>query len=120
MTRPDIEAIQARADAAPAGPWFVGLRKKDDSADFPFYVMAEDGEGSLAAVFTRATDEALDLKAAEFVASARHDIPDLLNYVRQLENELATLRHWKEQHDKTIAKRKLDALNARQANRRRV
>jgi hypothetical protein len=49
MTQPiDLDAIEARANAASYGPWGIELRKDDDPADFPFFIMAEDWEISVA------------------------------------------------------------------------
>lgn len=78
VTRPDIDAIEARADAATPGPWDVAM----DCVTAPTC-----GE------ILRITGwpEVGDVDA-EFIAHAREDVPDLLAYVRDLE---AKLRRWR-------------------------
>jgi hypothetical protein len=93
-TRPDIEAIRKRVEAATCGPWCAIIPPDDkDPADFPY-----DGYGELR---TMATDERdgfdLILKVddfdkqdanLEFCAHAITDIPDLLAYIADLEQRL--------------------------------
>jgi hypothetical protein len=88
VTTLDLDAIEARANAASYGPWGIELRKEDDPTDFPFYVMGEDWEVSVAAIFIRGTEHPQDLADAEFIAHARDDIPALVQRVRELQDAL--------------------------------
>ncbi len=120
MTRPDIEAIAARAAAATEGPWddlwfgpdtLVGYRA-DAALEWPNYsdkqsplwrrggqVLGEDdhtlylGPG---AAFTP-----LD---ATFIAHARTDVPALVAYVEELEAELLRFEEPPETREEKTAK----------------
>lgn len=79
MTRPDLTAIQQRADAATEGPWRAHRHrlfvcKEDGSPATGMSVGAWPGVGS-----THLEQD------AEFCAAARTDIPALLAYVAELE-----------------------------------
>ena len=75
MTRPDIEAILARAEETTPGPWRAAARGNHPDA----LIVATDG-----------TAKAICMaNTARFVAAARTDIPELCAYAVQLERELA-------------------------------
>lgn len=89
----DLDAIQARADAATPGPWTVeegagaeGLRdgwweyeRRACNVETDLEFVTTDGDGMGAS--SRAD--------AEFIAHARTDVPALIAEVRRLRDELA-------------------------------
>lgn len=85
MTKPDLDAIRARVEAATYGPWAV----IDD--DGPSVVVS--GAGLTHSIdFLLATDgKERGWADAEFVAHAREDVPALLAYIEQLESDLKTV-----------------------------
>ena len=73
MTRPDLDAIRARCDAATPGPWRLkGLEIHGDSKPGRCGLLIYDEGGH-------------DKKDARFIAHARTDIPALLAYIDELE-----------------------------------
>lgn len=85
--RPDLEAIRARCEAAEPGPWWIEPHWVGE--DWPKRVLAQDPNRSY-----RRTIICDDFGyAAErdhiFIASARTDIPALLDYVEHLERKVA-------------------------------
>lgn len=77
MTRPDLDAIGTRAEAALEGPWtweaYSETLGNINGDGFPVASMV-DGDD------------------AAFIAAAREDVPALLAYVRELEGSLAALQ----------------------------
>ena len=95
----DLDAIEARANAATDGPWrhgnwsdHLGDRRVISGGDGCYEVERLD--------IMRAHD-------AEFIAHARGDVPDLVAKVRRLTEEAATQREWFEAAD-AAAERRLD------------
>lgn len=95
MTRPDLDAIRARCDAATPGPWKVQdhdgwywVVVKDDDEDDGWMSDAVFDDGSAGAEYA-ATCKPHD---REFLVAARTDIPALLAYVDELEREIAELK----------------------------
>jgi hypothetical protein len=82
--RPDLEAIQARVDAADKGPW----------GEHSLYVHNATGAVVAALDWNAATrEEYEELKAnSKFISHARTDVPALLAYVAELEGERDVLR----------------------------
>jgi len=80
--QPDIDAIEARVNAAVPGPWTV-----DERANMGFDI--DPTEPGIRGQFERLAD-------AEFVAHAREDIPALLTYICALGAERDALKphHW--------------------------
>lgn len=82
MTRPDLDAITARADAATVGPWIPR-------------------NGTPTSVWKKSADTWTDLALAryidpydaDFIAAARTDVPVLVEYVRALEAAIADAPH---------------------------
>lgn len=83
MTRPDLEAIEARANGATPGPWWRAHHAAWEVEAPPNQVVADCG-----------TVDAASLDA-RFIAAARADIPTLVAYARELEAVLRapTLAH---------------------------
>jgi len=80
MTRPDLDAIRARCDAATPGPWRLkGLEIHGDSKPGRCGLLIYDEGGH-------------DKKDARFIAHARTDIPALLAYIDMLEHMLSEER----------------------------
>ncbi|MFH8380672.1 hypothetical protein ACH4E7_06980 [Kitasatospora sp. NPDC018058] len=77
----DLDAIQARADAATDGPWTV------DDSEIEADIIAASG-------WIARTDSEFseDRANAEFIAAARTDVEQLLARVRELEAETERLR----------------------------
>lgn len=79
----DVDAIEARADAATAGPW-----KEWATNDDPSVVYFEDGAAFHIARFTGWNNHYPD---RAFVANARTDVPRLCAEVRRLRAALAAV-----------------------------
>jgi hypothetical protein len=84
MSRPDLDAIEARANAATLGPW----------------MQPEEGQGSRTrvcdqwhSVVLSTTPRDQGSANAEFIAHARTDIPALVDYARRLEEAVAGLEY---------------------------
>jgi hypothetical protein len=84
--RPDIEAIEARVNAATPGPWTF-----DESTGGLFFGSGAAGDASFDtdAVLPMYDDEERDA-VATFMANARTDVPALIAYVRELEAQVAS------------------------------
>ena len=88
-TRPDIEQIQARAEAATPGPWewatdkgapdYVQLYSTAEIDEYEADILSADGGG----------DVLLSAADADFIAHARTDISDLLAAIDELTAQLA-------------------------------
>ena len=86
MRRPDLNAIQKRADAASAGPWVrwqghleVMARPKENTRG------CFRGGEEIADFETPNGTQTQSLRNIRFVAAARKDVPELVAYCRQLE-----------------------------------
>ena len=86
LTPEELDAIEARANAATAGPWFAddwyGPLADDDDAPLGGDVVGNSGVPLVANVQACAADQA-------FIAAARTDIPRLVATVRDLWELLA-------------------------------
>ncbi|MFE2407045.1 hypothetical protein ACFXDE_01740 [Kitasatospora sp. NPDC059408] len=98
MTQPlDLNAIQARLDAATGGPWT--LRDDLDGHGYPGHLWVlqspDDGPGENHIVIS------IGIKAdGEFIEAARTAVPDLLARVRDLEAAQPTT-YWLAEYDGT-------------------
>ena len=88
MTRPDLDAIRARCDAATPGPWKAVAYWHDGPMSD---VMSPSGEPFCCVSFEK-PDAALEDATAQFIAAARTDIPALLAYIDELERDLLNER----------------------------
>lgn len=82
MTEIDLEAIEARANAATEGPWII---KKSVMAEAE--IVGNDGEAVVQADGETGV-ASFELKDGEFIAHARTDIPALIAEVRRLRERL--------------------------------
>lgn len=88
MTRPDLDAIRARAEAATEGPW-----EADDNQPFSFELQGIFAPTRKRYVLKVDFDEQPEnMSDAEFIAASRTDVPDLLAYIEQLEARIDTVR----------------------------
>jgi hypothetical protein len=91
MTNINLDAIEARANAATQGPWwddaYIGEDPYDDP-DSPFVQVGTVRWGASDVEIPAALQQKRD---AEFMAAAREDIPALIARVRELEEALARL-----------------------------
>lgn len=98
MTRPrllDLDAIQARADAATAGPWaWKATGEKDGSwavglvcDDEENYLSGELEHGQGIVVEGICDGISTGFADAAFIAHARMDIPDLVAEIKRLRGE---------------------------------
>jgi hypothetical protein len=86
MSALDLGAIQARADAAPRGPWYVVYSSFEDEAS----IRQEEADGQRRRgdyVEIAETSQCADDNSptAEFIAHAREDVPALIARIRELE-----------------------------------
>lgn len=91
MTDLDLDAIEARANAATAGPWRVwsGSRVEHKSAvETAWSHDADGGDTELVADCCPTAD-------AAFIAHSRTDIPALVTEIRRLRAEVERLARWK-------------------------
>ncbi|KQU49266.1 hypothetical protein ASG84_26305 [Rhodococcus sp. Leaf278] len=90
MNGEELAAIEARANAASAGPWQTftsGVANGDH-----WYVW-DNSTGSIAQISSNdGTNEESRQPDAEFIAHARDDIPTLLAAVRERDNAVARVR----------------------------
>ncbi|MFD5916203.1 hypothetical protein ACFVYP_06915 [Kitasatospora sp. NPDC058201] len=82
----DLDAIQARCNAATNGPWTLHDALNGDGFPGHLWVVEnlDDGPGDHHVLINIGTRD-----DAEFIARARTDVPALLARVRQLETDLA-------------------------------
>lgn len=95
----DLMAIRQRAEAAVPGPWESvehGVRPEDGPTAFRI-VSEEAGTVAFTYGYSKASSD-----AADFIAHARTDIPDLLDRIKALEGVLMTARTALEQATKVI------------------
>lgn len=101
MTRPDIAAIRARADAATGGPWLWEDWDQDDGPNEfaltapPETWVSEFGDRLFPNLRNRIItedDHEITLADREFIAAARADVPALCDYIKQVEAERDALQ----------------------------
>jgi len=86
MTDLDLDAIQARADAATDGPWTLHRTSTlYINGHTGYYLRRDDQPGQIFPLTCLPGD-------AEFIAHARQDVPDLVAEIRRLRAELADVR----------------------------
>ena len=104
MTDLDLDAIEARADAATDGPWVVKHEPawEADNVQHPdvITVGAQMWEGddepmTVCLVSTDYEDDPVDvLLDAEFIAHARTDVPALVAALREARAKVEAMRSW--------------------------
>lgn len=104
MTDLDLDAIEARANAATDGPWVVKHEPawEADNVQHPDVITvgaqmweADDEPMTVCLVSTDHEDDPVDvLLDAEFIAHARTDVPALVAEVRRLREESAKATAW--------------------------
>ena len=88
MTRPDIDAIRKRCEAATPGPWRKTSHYYGDGC-----CNIWSGEGTDCPVVRECESGGVILRNdAEFISNARTDIPALLEYVAELEHRVDELQ----------------------------
>jgi hypothetical protein len=87
----DLEEIERRANAATPGPWGFSRDEKRYLLDETTDVVGEVAPGSTGAAITVFAVATGALEDADFIASARTDVPALIARVRELEAELDEL-----------------------------
>ena len=101
----DIDAIEARENAATPGPWYSDNSDNMDDAGNHYSVMYGDG-WYLARVW-KDLKQSNCVADAAFIASARQDVPALCAEVRELraalERARALAEKWKFSESKDIA-----------------
>jgi hypothetical protein len=88
MTEDDLKAIEARANAATPGPWAIVY---DGSSDWSIGPQPDPQGLSVAGVWKSGWSDG-NPPDAEFIASARTDVPLLVAEVRRLSAENAEMR----------------------------
>lgn len=88
MTKLDIEAIKARAEAATEGPWEVS----SEGPGYPVGIFSRLGTKSARTVIYPDDDYETGEPDLEFIAHAREDIPALLTYIDELEAQIERVR----------------------------
>ena len=84
MKKEELEAIKRRCDAATAGPWRV---------EHGINVICADGKTATGATGTDAEYwHNRDKSNAEFIAHARTDIPNLIEEIEKLQEQVSELR----------------------------
>ena len=87
MTRPDLDAIRARCDAATPGPWRVDGSTYDEGCNEHLAPYGLEGPNERL-IWSSGGGEYShpDMGTAQFIAHARADIPALLAYIEELES----------------------------------
>jgi hypothetical protein len=83
---PELEAIEARCEAASPGPWRSLIEGRDHWSGDDF-IRVSDSDGQPDMYVSRATDEGLRPASPhdlDFIAAARHDVPRLVAEIRRL------------------------------------
>lgn len=90
MTPAELDAIEARANAASAGPWtYCGCGKcAQVSMEKGPIVMVGIGARDVSYTCGEGVDDASRLLNAEFCAHARQDVPALVAEVRRLQGAI--------------------------------
>jgi hypothetical protein len=136
MTRPDLDAIRARCDAATRGPWSVSTLTYPNGTTVvesiigvsePQWSDYGEGEGEwytdrLTLVETDAGVYGPTMPDAQFIAYARTDIPALLAYIEELEGRVTYIvgeTEWA--HRIAVAEQRfVDEYDARKAAEREI
>lgn len=98
MTPEQLNEIEQRAKAATEGPWVVTTCRCEHSGLKPSEhgVLATKTSGMLADFCESLNDE----NDAEFIASARADVPQLVAEVRRLQGQIAAVKEALSRHPK--------------------
>jgi hypothetical protein len=88
----NLDEIEARANAATPGPWGFSRDEKRYLLDETTDVVGEVAPGSTGAAITVFAVATGALEDADFIASARTDVPALIARVRELEAECERLK----------------------------
>jgi hypothetical protein len=80
MTDEELNAIEARANAAMAGPWFSYYAGSSD-----WVIETTESESHIATCYRRHAGECPD---ASFIANARTDVPALVAEIRRIKQEM--------------------------------
>lgn len=119
MSKLDLDAIEARAEAATDGPWMVGAEVSKDLG-----IVNAHWFGSVDPEVGIILGEA-GLHDAEFIAAARTDVPALVARVRELEATVERMRRARAEvpmpfceRDGKIVRDLLLKLNAAEAGER--
>lgn len=86
----DLDAIQARCDAATAGPWFAASHNKRKDGIALVGAFDEQGSGKAIAVLAGIQVRQRH-RDAVFVAHARTDMPRLIARIKTLQNDLQSV-----------------------------
>ena len=93
MTRPDLDAIRARCDAATRGPWRVDGSTYDEDCNEHLAPYGLEGPNERLIWSSGGGEYAHpDMATAQFIAAARADIPALLAHIATLEHMLGEER----------------------------
>lgn len=95
MSKPDLDAIRARVEAATEGPWAAQDYDTAPGDEGSCITAGEPGMGQRAIAYAIAypwTTPESCAADAEFIAHARQDIPNLLTYIGELETLLDEVR----------------------------
>ena len=102
MTRPDLDAIRARCDAATPGPWRVDGSTYDEDCNEHLAPYGLEGPNERLIWSSGGGEYAHpDMGTAQFIAAARTDIPALLAYIDELQEER---NDWREAQEATQVK----------------
>ena len=86
MTRPDLDAIRARCEAATQGPWRVDGSTYDEDCNEHLAPYGLEGPNERLIWSSGGGEYAHpNMETAQFIAAARTDIPALLAYIDELE-----------------------------------
>lgn len=125
MTRPDLEAIRARCDAATPGPWKVEDHDgwywsvvKAEKADDDWMPDVVFDDGSAAGEYGQECNP----HDRDFLVAARTDIPALLAYIDELERRTSyTIGETEWAHRIAVAEQRfVDEYDARKAAEREI
>jgi hypothetical protein len=108
----DLEAVEARANAATPGPWWVSEGADDYGTDVFAMPEARDPLGNFVCRTGKGFLYDAGTTDAEFIAYAREDVPALVAAVRALEGECERLHEEVEARDRSVVA--LKRLVARQ------
>lgn len=104
MSKPNLDAIRARVEAATEGPWHIENDSEQDYevgipySEWPSVLVGPENafpsEWAKGHGETRRVQEVPELlpSDAEFISHARQDVPALLAYIEQLEAQLDAVR----------------------------
>lgn len=87
MSKPDLAAIRARVEAATEGPWeWEATNPAMSGEHWTMRIQGKPGIRFAVAEYQHGTGN------ADFIANARQDVPALLTYIDELENQLDEVR----------------------------